>query len=278
MKELFDKVSVTCSKITTNNYSTSFSLGVRLLGKELRDPIYSVYGYVRFADEIVDTFHDYDKEKLLKEFKYETYRAIHRGISLNPIINSFQNTVNTYNIDLGLIETFLESMEMDISYKNYNEKDFKKYLLGSSEVVGLMCLKIFCNGNDEKYNKLKSPAMALGSAFQKINFLRDVKKDLEDLGRSYFPQIDLQALNEKQKKEIEESIKGDFHYAFNGIKKLPRQARFGVYLAYVYYYALFQKIQNTPPSRILKERIRIPNNKKYGLLLSSYIRYRLNLL
>ncbi len=278
MKSLFDEVAIKCSRLTTRSYSTSFSLGIQLLGKELRDPVYAIYGFVRFADEIVDTFHDYNKEELLTKFKSDTYEAIESGISLNPILNSFQHAVNRYNIDHDLIETFLKSMEMDLLQVEYDQERFEEYILGSAEVVGLMCLKVFTGGDEEQYRQLQPYAMALGSAFQKVNFLRDVKNDLEYLGRSYFPGVNLESLDEQTKSEIEQDIEKDFNKALIGIKKLPQTSQFGVYIAYVYYYALFKKIQATPSRSILKQRIRIPNNKKYGMLVGSYLRYRLNLI
>lgn len=278
MKELFDTVSVRCSRITTNAYSTSFSLGIRCLEKEMRDPIYSVYGFVRFADEIVDSFHDYDKALLLNRFKIDTYQAIKEKISLNPILNSFQATVNRYQIDPALIEQFLKSMELDLVKKEYDPLAFKEYILGSAEVVGLMCLHIFCKGNKEMYDALKSYAMSLGSAFQKINFLRDLNADYNGMGRSYFPEIDLSNFDEANKRKIEASIKEDFEEGYKGIKQLPRSARFGVYVAYVYYLALFKKIQNTPSDRVLKSRISIRKRHKARLLAYSYLRHQLNIL
>jgi Phytoene/squalene synthetase len=247
-KELFDKVSIKCSKLTTHAYSTSFSLGIRCLEKELRNPIYSIYGFVRFADEIVDTFHDFDKDTLLKRFKEETYRSIEEKISLNPILNSFQHTVSHYKIEKQLIDQFLLSMEMDLSQTQYDSENFKEYILGSAEVVGLMCLRVFCKGDEEQYQKLKPSAMKLGSAFQKINFLRDLKADYEGMGRTYFPGLNVDQFNAETKGKIEASIEEDFNAGYEGIKKLPRSARFGVYVAYVYYRALFRKIRNTPPS------------------------------
>lgn len=278
MKELFDKVSIRCSRITTNIYSTSFSLGIFCLGKELRDPIYAIYGFVRFADEIVDTFHDHDKTTLLARFKEDTYRAIREKISLNPILHSFQDTVNRFHIEDELIEQFLHSMEMDLHRKDYNEDTFQEYILGSAEVVGLMCLRVFCNGNGELYNKLKPYAMRLGSAFQKINFLRDLRADYIGMGRSYFPGLDLHQFNEDCKRKIEESIAQDFYQGYLGIKQLPRSARFGVYVAYVYYLALFKKIRNTPSENVLQNRIRIRNRHKARLLAYSYVKHQLNML
>ncbi|HEY9048963.1 MAG TPA: phytoene/squalene synthase family protein [Ohtaekwangia sp.] len=278
MKELFDKVSIRCSRITTNAYSTSFSLGIFCLAKEFRDPIYSVYGFVRFADEIVDTFHDYNKAELLQRFREDTYAAIRDKISLNPILNSFQATVNHFHIEDALIEQFMRSMEMDLSKKEYTADTFKEYILGSAEVVGLMCLRVFCQGDDSCYETLKPHAMSLGAAFQKINFLRDLKADFIEMGRTYFPGIDLSHFNETCKKKIEESIAEDFHHGYIGIKQLPRSARFGVYVAYVYYLALFKKIKNTPSENVLKSRIRIRNRHKARLLAYSFVKHQLNML
>lgn len=278
MKALFDKVSIRCSRITTQAYSTSFSLGIFCLAKELRDPIYSIYGFVRFADEIVDTFHDHDKATLLARFKEDTYRAIRERISLNPILNSFQETVNRFQIEDELIEQFLRSMEMDLSRKNYSEDTFQEYILGSAEVVGLMCLRVFCSGNRALYDQLRPHAMSLGSAFQKINFLRDLHADFIGMGRSYFPGLDLHHFNEDCKKKIEESIAKDFSDGYIGIKQLPRSARFGVYVAYVYYLALFKKIRNTPSENVLQNRIRIRNRHKARLLAYSYVKHQLNML
>ena len=233
---------------------------------------------MRFADEIVDSFHSFDKTKLLADFRVQTYKAINDGISLNPILNSFQWAVNRYNIPLSLIETFLESMKMDLNKQAYDEEQYKKYILGSAEVVGLMCLKVFVNGDEQEYLRLKPSAMKLGSAFQKINFLRDLNADYKHLGRVYFPGIDMEEFNATVKQEIERDIEIDFHEGYLGIVQLPKNARFGVYLAYIYYYKLFAKIKNTPAKVILNERVRIPNNRKVGLLLSSYVRHNLNLL
>lgn len=278
MKELYDKVSIKCSRLTTKAYSTSFSLGIRCLGKELRDPIYSIYGFVRFADEIVDTFHDYDKKKLLEKFKEDTYRAIDDKISTNPILNSFQITVNHFNIDRELIDSFLKSMEMDLQLKSYSNEGIKEYILGSAEVVGLMCLRVFCNGQQEMYSTLKPHAMSLGSAFQKINFLRDLGADYVGMGRTYFPDVDMNNFNDETKREIEENIAQDFHHGYEGIVKLPRSSRFGVYVAYVYYLALFKKIKNTPSEDVLQSRVRIANHYKARLLAYSYFKHQLNML
>jgi phytoene/squalene synthetase len=278
MKALYDQVALRCSKLTTRAYSTSFSLGILCLRKELRNPIYSIYGFVRFADEIVDTFHDYNKRELLERFKTETYKALEDGISLNPILHSFQDTVKQYNVDRSSIDLFLRSMEMDLELKSYDNDGLKQYILGSAEVVGLMCLRVFVKGDDKLYHQLKPYAMSLGSAFQKINFLRDLQADYIHMGRSYFPDLDLDQFDEEKKKEIEESIRHDFDEGLKGIKMLPRSSRFGVYVAYVYYLALFNKIKNTPCERVLESRIRIRNRHKATLLAYSFVKHQLNLI
>jgi phytoene/squalene synthetase len=249
-----------------------------MLHIDIQKPIYAIYGFVRFADEIVDSFHDFNKSLLLEDFRKQTYQAINDRISLNPILNSFQWVVNTYNIPLDLIETFLTSMKMDLNKHAYDEEQYKKYILGSAEVVGLMCLKIFVEGDEAEYKRLKPSAMKLGSAFQKINFLRDLNADYKSLGRVYFPGIDMNEFNATVKHGIEKDIEADFHAGYLGILELPKKARFGVYLAYIYYYKLFAKIKRTPAKIILNERVRIPNNRKVGLLLASYVRHNLNLL
>ncbi len=280
MKNIFDNLSHEMSTLTTKKYSTSFSLGISFLKKDLQKPIYAVYGFVRFADEIVDSFHNYDKAGLLADFKKQTYEAIEKGISLNPILNSFQWAVNKYNIPLDLIETFLASMEMDLESDKsiFDQSKYEQYILGSAEVVGLMCLKIFVRGDETSYQKLKDSAMKLGSAFQKINFLRDLKADYQDLGRTYFPGINMDEFSASVKKEIEEDIAKDFHEGYLGIVQLPKDARFGVYMAYIYYYKLFTKIKSTSAETILNERVRIPNNKKYSLFVFSYLRHNLNMI
>jgi 15-cis-phytoene synthase len=278
MKALFDKVSLRCSRITTTSYSTSFSLGIRCLDEALRDPIYSIYGFVRFADEIVDTFHDYDKHGLLEKFKKDTFDAIRDGISLNPILNCFQHTVHAYDIERGLIEQFLKSMEMDLSRTSYDDQSFREYVLGSAEVVGLMCLRVFCNGEENQYQNLKPYAMSLGSAFQKVNFLRDLQVDYVGMGRSYFPGLNMDQFNDQTKQSMEISIESDFKHAYTGIRQLPRSARFGVYIAYVYYLALFKKIRNIPSHQVMSRRIRIPNPHKAQLLAFSYFKYQFNLI
>jgi 15-cis-phytoene synthase len=277
MKTLFDDVCAETSKITTQRYSTSFSLGIKFLSKDLHRPIYNIYGFVRFADEIVDTFHEHDKEILLKEFKEETYKAIDRSISLNPILHAFQETVNQYKIPKELIDTFLRSMEMDLDKSAYTQESYEEYILGSAEVVGLMCLKIFVNGDEKEYERLKPAAMKLGSAFQKINFLRDLKADFKELGRTYFPGVEMTEFNDRVKAEIEADIEKDFYAGYEGIKQLPKNARFGVYMAYIYYYKLFKKIKDTPAYVVLNERVRIPDNKKYRLFVSSYVKHRMNM-
>lgn len=275
MKQLFDEVSLKCSQLTTRSYSTSFSLGIRLLSNEIRGPVYAIYGFVRFADEIVDTFHEYNKEELLKRFCVDTYQAIEEGISLNPILNAFQQAVRQYDIPIELIDQFLHSMEMDLDLDSCDRNSFEEYILGSAEVVGLMCLKVFVNGDQKEYERLKPYAMALGAAFQKINFLRDLHADYKKLGRSYFPGLDVESFDENSKKRIEEEIGADFKMAYEGILQLPKKARFGVYLAYVYYLSLFKKIQNTPSSQVIESRIRIPNERKYAILVSSYVKHRI---
>ncbi|MBP9690227.1 MAG: phytoene/squalene synthase family protein [Bacteroidia bacterium] len=278
MKILFDNISERTSKMVTNTYSTSFSLGVRFLAKKFHNPIYAIYGFVRFADEIVDSFHQFDKKVLLDDFKTDTYKAIKQGISLNPVLNNFQQVVNQYQIDHQLIDTFLHSMEMDLTEHVYDQKGYEEYILGSAEVVGLMCLKVFVEGNQLQYDELKYSAMKLGSAFQKINFLRDFKADADGLGRLYFPQLNAQAFSEETKREIEADILKDFEAGYEGIKRLPKDARFGVYVAYIYYNNLFKKIINMPVNKMLEERVRIPDNQKYALFFGSYLRHSFNLL
>ncbi|MEX2596551.1 MAG: phytoene/squalene synthase family protein [Salibacteraceae bacterium] len=278
MKALFDQVSFKASKFTTHTYSTSFSMGTRFLGSSVRNPIYGIYGFVRFADEIVDSFHGYDKETLLQKFKEDTYHAIDSKISLNPILNSFQKAVHDYSIDRELIDTFLESMEMDLHKTEYSKQGYEKYILGSAEVVGLMCLKVFVNGDKALYQKLEFSAMRLGAAFQKINFLRDLRDDYQEMGRTYFPGVDLSSFSKEEKKLIEKEIEADFAEGYVGILQLPKNSRFGVYMAYVYFYKLFKKIERTDASKLLKARIRIPNNKKYALFLEGYIKHSLNLI
>ena len=278
MKEIFDKASIRCSRLVTRAYSTSFSLGIFCLRRDLHDPIHSIYGFVRFADEIVDTFHSYDKEKLLLRFREDTFRSIDEKISLNPILNSFQSTVHQYGIERELIGQFLRSMEMDLLQKHYNAESFDQYIFGSAEVVGLMCLRVFADGDNKVYGHLKPNAMKLGAAFQKVNFLRDLKSDFVGMGRSYFPGVDLNTFDEVTKRKIEESISADFKEARKGIRLLPRSSRFGVYVAYVYYLALFRKIRNTPSELVMNQRIRIRNRYKATLLAYSYVKHQLNMI
>jgi phytoene/squalene synthetase len=278
MVQLFHTTSENCSKIITENYSTSFSSAIRMLHKDLRRPIFNIYGFVRFADEIVDTFHDYDKEYLLNRFKEDTYDAIQRGISLNPVLNSFQRTVNEFNIDLKLVDAFFQSMQMDLNKKTYDSEGYKEYIYGSAEVVGLMCLYVFCEGKQELYNKLEAPARALGAAFQKVNFLRDIKADYSGLSRVYFPGCDFSNFTEKDKKAIEEDIQQDFKQALEGIKQLPVKARFGVYVAYKYYLSLFKKIKKLQPARVLDTRVRIPNYRKALIVFRAGVKNQLRLI
>ena len=278
MKALFDNASHNCSKLITKHYSTSFSMGINLLSSEIRPAIYSIYGFVRVADEIVDSFFEYNSEELLAEFRKETELALTRRISTNPILHAFQETVHTYNIDRTHIKTFLDSMEMDLNKKKYEQAGYEQYIVGSAEVVGLMCLNVFCLGDKNLYNSLEFYATRLGSAFQKINFLRDLKADYEILGRSYFPGINISEFDETVKKQIELDILKDFKDGLQGIKKLPRRARFGVYVAYYYYICLFNKIKSVKAQQIMTERIRISNPKKVGLLCFSYMRYQANVL
>jgi phytoene synthase len=278
MKKLFDELAYKVSKAVTEKYSTSFSLGILALKPSIRPAIYAIYGYVRLADEIVDSFHDYDKERLLQRLKTETWNAIDENISLNPILQSFQETVNNFNIDKALIEQFLHSMEMDLQQIDYNSDLYKEYILGSAEVVGLMCLQVFTENKKEAFELLKPYAMKLGSAFQKVNFLRDLKDDFHVLGRTYFPNIDMSVFNNKIKAQVENEIEEDFKDALIGIKKLPSSSRFGVYLAYKYYLSLFKKIKNTSAEKIMIQRIRIHNGQKFSLAMSSYIQYKMAIL
>lgn len=271
MMQLFHNISQQCSRNITEEYSTSFASAITLLHRDLRTPIYNIYGFVRLADEIVDTFHDHDKHRLLEQFRRDTFDAIDMGISLNPVLHSFQLTVNKYSIDHELIHAFFRSMEMDLSKDVYDKQGYSEYIYGSAEVVGLMCLYIFCEGNKQQFNHLKPFAQALGAAFQKVNFLRDVQADFHQLNRTYFPGIDFYRFNNEDKKRIEAEIAADFHKAFEGIKQLPIKARFGVYVAYKYYLSLFRKIRRIQPSRIMQERIRIPNYGKMLILVRAQI-------
>ncbi len=278
MKELFDIVSESCSKKVTETYSTSFSLATRMLGPSIRQDVYNIYGFVRFADEIVDSFHDYEKEILFKRFENTMEEALQDRISLNPILNSFQNTVYKYNIDKELIDSFMDSMRLDLTKSTYSTaEEFNKYIYGSADVVGLMCLKVFVKGDVEKYNSLKESAMNLGSAFQKLNFLRDLKEDHETLSRTYFPNTNLNSLDEISKQKIIEEITDNFNKGYQGILLLPHEAKLGVFIAYRYYKRLLKKLQQTPAVEIKNARIRVPNIEKIGLLTRSYVKYQLNL-
>lgn len=278
MLALYNDTCMECSKVITNRYSTSFSMGIRVFDKRFRAPIYAIYGFVRFADEIVDTFHDYPKDTLLHRFRQDTYLAIEEGISLNPVLQAFQETVNQYRIERELIDAFLDSMEMDLHFSTYEDSLYHKYIYGSAEVVGLMCLRVFCEGDEAAYQRLKAPARSLGAAFQKINFLRDMKSDFDERGRVYFPGVDFTRFTNDDKLAIEADIKKDFDDAYKGIVQLPKGARFGVYLAYIYYTNLFKKIKSAPAVRVTQERIRVPNRRKVVLLFSSALRNQLNLL
>ncbi|REE05906.1 phytoene/squalene synthase family protein [Marinoscillum furvescens] len=265
--DLFSTTTLKCSKLITQHYSTSFTLGIKTLHRKFHLPIYAIYGFVRYADEIVDTFHEHDKVMLLERFRKDTYLAISEKISLNPVLHSFQLVVNQYQIEHELIDAFLHSMEMDLKHHDYCDKLYQEYIYGSAEVVGLMCLRVFCEGDNEQYEDLKAPAKSLGSAFQKVNFLRDIKSDYKDRGRVYFPGVDFRTFSQTEKTAIEADIKADFDHALEGIKKLPSGARAGVYLAYIYYLQLFKKIKNLPATKIMNERVRVPDTMK-ALLLS----------
>ena len=276
MIELYHKISVDASKNITQLYSTSFSMGIKLLDKNIHDAIFSIYGFVRLADEIVDTFHDYPKSEMLQEFKEETYKALDRKISVNPILHAFQMVVNKYSIDKDLIDKFLLSMEQDLNDIQYSSVGYKEYIVGSAEVVGLMCLKVFVNGDNDLYFKLEEPARKLGAAFQKINFLRDVKADYQELGRTYFPGVDLEKFTPDEKLKIEEDIQDDFECALEGIIKLPSSSRLGVYVAYRYYFSLFKKIKKVSSDRLMEERIRVPNTKKLLITFESMFQNQFN--
>ncbi|MCB2377825.1 phytoene/squalene synthase family protein [Hymenobacter sp. BT635] len=272
---LFDQTSLACSKLITKRYSTSFTLGIRTLDPRFHLPVYAVYGFVRWADEIVDTFHDRDKAAMFADFRRQTDEALTTGFSLSPVLHSFQLMVRRYGIDREFIEAFLKSMEMDLEDRSYHQSMYEEYIYGSAEVVGLMCLRIFCEGNDDLFERLREPARRLGSAFQKVNFLRDIRSDYEERGRVYFPGVVYERFDDAVKREIEADIRADFEAGYAGIVQLPRAARLGVYLAYVYYLKLFHKIRQLPAARILGERVRVPDNTKLLLLMGSYFRYRL---
>ncbi len=274
--ELFDSTALKVSQLVTERYSTSFTLGIKTLDKKFRSPVFGIYGFVRYADEIVDTFHNHDKKALLDKFTSDTYDAIHEKLSFNPILHAFQSVVNQYHIEKELIDAFLHSMEMDIDQHEYNEDGYQEYIYGSAEVVGLMCLRVFCEGNDAEYQSLKAPARRLGAAFQKVNFLRDIKSDFKERGRTYFPGVDFDSFSQQCKNQIEEDIQQDFDAAYEGIKRLPKGARLGVYLAYIYYQSLFTKIKRLPVSKVMTERVRIPDTKKFMLLCQTYLRHSFN--
>ena len=279
MKSIFDTISFDCSRNVTKSYSTSFSAAVKMLAPKIRQDIYNIYGFVRFADEIVDTFHEYNKEALFEMFEKDLDSALENKISLNPILNSFQYTVHKYNIPQSMIAAFMKSMKLDLhksEYKTYDE--YNEYIYGSADVVGLMCLKVFVNGDSQKFDELEHAAMRLGSAFQKVNFLRDLKADFEDLNRTYFPNTDLSRLDEHSKNEIIKEIEADFHAGFEGIVKLPLEAKFGVYTAFIYYKKLLSKLKKTPSMEIKNTRIRVADYQKFGLLAKCYVNYRLNLI
>ncbi len=276
--QLYDNTTFACSKVITQHYSTSFTLGIKTLNKKFHNPIYAIYGFVRYADEIVDTFHDFDKKSLLQRFKDDTYKAISEKISLNPVLHAFQLVVNMYHIDLELIEAFLYSMEMDLYETEYDQKGYEKYIYGSAEVVGLMCLRVFCAGNAQQYDELLPSAKSLGAAFQKVNFLRDLKSDFQERGRTYFPTVDFTKFDKKAKDEIEKDIQKDFDDAYKGIIKLPDGAKWGVYLAYKYYLRLFAKIKNVAPDKIQQVRVRVPDSRKLLILVQTYFQSKLNFL
>lgn len=279
MKAIFDTISFECSKNVTKSYSTSFAVAVKMLSPEIRQDIYNIYGFVRFADEIVDSFHEYDKNALFDSFEQDLFRAIANGISLNPVLNSFQHTVKKYDIPLDLIKAFLASMRLDLIKTDYTTvQEYEEYIYGSADVVGLMCLKVFVKGDTAKYDELKANAMKLGSAFQKVNFLRDLKADFEDLSRTYFPNTNLNRLDEASKNQIIADIESDFKYGYEGIKKLPLEAKLGVYTAYVYYKKLLQKLKKTPSAEIKNARIRVPDYEKLGLFAKCYFSYKLNII
>lgn len=279
MKALFDQVSYQCSKLVTESYSTSFSLATRMLSTEIRQDIYNIYGFVRFADEIVDTFHNYNKPVLFDRFEQDLDDALSDKISLNPILNSFQETVHRYNIDRSYVDAFMKSMRWDLSKKIYDSReDYSEYIYGSADVVGLMCLKVFVKGDDARFDALKNAAMRLGSAFQKVNFLRDLKADHEHLERTYFPNVDLNHFDETSKKTIIKEIEDDFRNGLAGIFQLPDDAKFGVYTAYKYYLRLLKKLKRTPSTQIKSKRIRVPNYQKVDVLARSFIRYQFNVL
>lgn len=275
---LYRQTNFECSKMITRRYSTSFSMGILAFSKKFRNPIYGIYAYVRYADEIVDTFHEFDKPRLFKEFREETFKAIHQKIHLNPVLDAFQEVVNKYGVDHELINAFLDSMEMDLEKTNYNPNGYQEYIYGSAEVVGLMCLRVFCEGDSVKYDHLKPNARSLGAAFQKINFLRDLKDDYQDRGRTYFPDVNFQVnFDETTKREIEADIARDMNHAYEGIKKLPGDAKLGVYLAYLLYMSLFRRLKKASPTDVMHSRIRVPDPEKIAIIPLAYFRTRMGL-
>lgn len=276
--QLYDSTCFDCSRLITNNYSTSFSLGIKAFAQKFRDPIYAIYGFVRYADEIVDTFHEHDKAKLIATFRADTFKAIEERISLNPVLHAFQIVVNHYNIDTDLIDAFLTSMEMDLYAKSYDEEGYKAYIYGSAEVIGLMCLRVFCEGNNQQYQALLPNACSLGSAFQKVNFLRDVKADREERGRIYFPNVNFDKFTDRDKQAIELDIQKDFDMAFEGIKMLPVGSKLGVYIAYTYYKQLFKKISRMPVDSILQKRVRVSDTRKLALFAQAVMQQKLNVI
>ena len=279
MKSIFDVVSHDCSQTVTRAYSTSFATAVRMLAPSIRQDIYNIYGFVRLADEIVDSFHDYDKRALFERFESDLAQALSDRISLNPILNAFQETVHKYSIPHAMIDSFMNSMRMDLHKSIYHTEDeYLEYIYGSADVVGLMCLKVFVKGDRALFSQLEGAAMKLGSAFQKVNFLRDLKSDLEQLNRSYFPGTDLSRLDEEAKRRIIAEIEDDFAKGYEGIVQLPIEAKFGVYTAYIYYRSLLTKLKNTPPLEIRNRRIRVPDYQKYGLFAKCYFNYKFNFL
>ncbi|MCC8410753.1 phytoene/squalene synthase family protein [Mucilaginibacter sp. UR6-1] len=278
MMQLYDSTCFDCSRLITNNYSTSFSLGIKAFAQKFRDPIYAIYGFVRYADEIVDTFHEHDKAKLIATFRADTFKAIEERISLNPVLHAFQIVVNHYNIDTDLIDAFLTSMEMDLYAKSYDEEGYKAYIYGSAEVIGLMCLRVFCEGNNQQYQALLPNACSLGSAFQKVNFLRDVKADREERGRIYFPNVNFDKFTDRDKQAIELDIQKDFDMAFEGIKMLPVGSKLGVYIAYTYYKQLFKKISRMPVDSILQKRVRVSDTRKLALFAQAVMQQKLNVI
>jgi phytoene/squalene synthetase len=276
--DLYNQTCFDCSRLITQKYSTSFGIGIKAFDQNFRAPIYGIYGFVRLADEIVDTFHEHDKHKLISEFRLETFKAIEQKISLNPILHAFQVVVNQYQISYDLIDAFLCSMEMDLDKKIHDKESYQAYIYGSAEVIGLMCLKVFCGGDDKQYLHLLPAARSLGSAFQKVNFLRDIKSDLEERGRTYFPEVDFTNFSEVDKQRIEADVKKDFDAGFEGIKQLPKGTRLGVYIAYVYYFQLFKKITRIPAATVLQKRIRISDTRKLSLYCKALVQQKLNLI